>query len=1239
MAIEWTSIIIDNVIGYILDQSGIGEEIRSKLRRNPVKGALHHALNHAYAEFEKRYPDWTSSFFDADFLSEEARPILAQFLLPEGSPSPSDLAVCWANALNLNQSEQRAARIRELEPVAADFLVLFNNALKAEPELQVLNHSRTTAEIATNTHATVNRLDAILDTFCRRLDNNKATLGTLRDYLNWFIECNLYLDPRGTLQTQRSMQVRLDEVYISMRAQYEERSSFIDRRLLERDLAELETKRDIHSLIAEERDDQHELLLERLREEWLIAKEVKGEVLELAETIMQHDKLVILGDPGSGKSTLLRYLALKHAQAMKTSNADVGKDLGVTRFPILVRIADYAEYGMPKGKSLSDFLVDYYKKHECSHEGLADLLMTKLTEGTCIVLLDGLDEIVNADERRNVVRQIDEFVARHGNRPNRFIITSRIAGYRSTPLGGLFAHYIIQDMDELQIHHYLERWCFAVETAQTPELSAEAREITAKREMNGVMQAILNATGVRRLATNPLLLRVLAMIHRTGAQLPQKRIELYRLVADTLARTWRTAQGVPESAIVKEEYLTPLLSKLAYWLHVHKPTGIVTERELYNVLGEEWANLHDFEWNPDRLNTKIREEISKFLLNVREHTGLFVERAPRHYGFMHQTFEEYYAARYLVALSKIRAKLIRQHLHDPRWDEPILLALGFVGLESRFEAQELVETAILAEGEDARTLGLRPSEHEKLLGQDFLFSLRCLGDNIPMRPTMIQKLIERLMDELLNQSGRGKFSRYRDELMSKVRYLKNSNVTPILLSRLIAALHTEDNMKRCYVLECLNMLEYTSVEMFDSLIAVLRSKDRKARQRAANSLGQLGKISDKANTDLLIVSQEIVAAQDDDTETIWDTAQTLGTLARMSSDIVVLLIATLQDKNRNKRGLAVKALRYLEQPSDEVITALINALYDKDRIVQDWSASALGRFGRTSERVISILIAAIESGDTKLSYGAAESLGWTGQATPEAIQAFLSLLKQKDSELRGIAAWGLGRLGQASIEIITALIEALSDTDNEVRAEAARSLGWLGKASMEVVAVLIAILHDKDTHTRNYGIASLGRLGQASPDMIQGLMDALSDEARQNCYQAAESLGRLRQVSPKMIAVLVEALAKAHNPRLRGNSALLLGKLGQDDNSIIDVLWNGLRRSEHNVVRSIVCSACAESLALIGRRSIHSGEMIKSLVIQAITDTEFDKPDEDENRYVYDYAYDVLWFLEVGGEIGKEIDY
>ena len=125
-------------------------------------------------------------------------------------------------------------------------------------------------------------------------------------------------------------------------------------------------------------------------------------------------------------------------------------------------------------------------------------------------------------------------------------ITSRIAGYRSAPLSDPFVQYTVQEMDDNQIQRFLEHWCTAVEAAQTPELSQEAREMVAKREIDGIMKAVQSSPGVHRLAANPLLLRTLALIHRTGAQLPQKRIELYKLAADTLARTWRMAQGVPE---------------------------------------------------------------------------------------------------------------------------------------------------------------------------------------------------------------------------------------------------------------------------------------------------------------------------------------------------------------------------------------------------------------------------------------------------------------------------------------------------------------------------------------------------------------------------------------------------------------------------------------------------------------------------------------------------------------------
>ena len=138
------------------------------------------------------------------------------------------------------------------------------------------------------------------------------------------------------------------------------------------------------------------------------------------------------------------------------------------------------------------------------------------------MLLDGLDEVVSAEERLGVVRQIEDFVRRYGHKTNRFVVTSRIAGYRSAPLGEPFTHYTVQEMNEAQMRHFLERWCQTVEDAQTPELTAQERARTARREIESIMQAIQNP-GVRRLAVNPLLLRILALIHRTGANCRKAR--------------------------------------------------------------------------------------------------------------------------------------------------------------------------------------------------------------------------------------------------------------------------------------------------------------------------------------------------------------------------------------------------------------------------------------------------------------------------------------------------------------------------------------------------------------------------------------------------------------------------------------------------------------------------------------------------------------------------------------------
>ncbi|HEU4324777.1 MAG TPA: HEAT repeat domain-containing protein, partial [Roseiflexaceae bacterium] len=880
------------------------------------------------------------------------------------------------------------------------------------------------------------RLAEAADALAEQRGAGRATPGTRRDYLRWLIGRNLYLDPRGSFQTQRQVQLRLDEVYISLCARPDERDDPADKAMLERELAALEAQ--LAGLPDDEAEDQREdlrdLLLRRARTQLPAGQPPAEQRQELTAVVTAHPRLVILGDPGSGKSTLLRFLALKHAEALRDGRTEAEGGLGRARFPILVRIADYAEHGL--ARPLSDWLGEDCVLNECPRSGLADLLAEELRRGGCLVLLDGLDEIVDPRDRQTVLGRIEDFVRWHDHGDNCFIVTSRPAGYRRAQLSGdQFEHYSVQEMDDEQIRRFLERWCHAVEDAQTPDAPPERRQEVARRQIDGIMRAVANPS-VQRLAANPLLLRILALIHRSGAQLPQnqihhtdawlpqKRVELYQLVADTLARTWRTAHGVPETALVQEEYLTPLLSRLAYWMQANRATGLASEREVYAVLGAEWAEIHDEDWNPHRPSPKIKEQISNFLVRVREHTGLFVERAPRLYGFLHLTFQEYYAARYLVASSATRAGLIRQHLHDPRWDEPILLALGYVGLDSPKKATELLETAVLAQGAEAARLGLRSSRHEELLGRDYLFALRCLADQIPIRSRLLRPLIERLAEETLRRSGLAVYTRYRELLGQRLQALGGEAAAQLVLL----------------------------------LSEGLRDADAGVRRSAVSALGRLGGGVEG------VVGALWAALEHSDPDMRWRAVEALGRLGGRVEGVVGALRAALEDSHPNVRRSAVAAL---EGPGGgvEVEGALRAVLEDSHPNVRRSAVAALGRLGGGVEGVVGALWAALEHSDPNVRASAVEALGRLGDTTDTLrVQALNGFAEATDSEVRQWIAAYLGHAAQSDPAVLDALQGGLLDRDGDVRRACAAALVQLGRRFPNHVAQiegrLLHAIHD-----------------------------------------------------------------------------------------------------------------------------------------------------------------------------------
>jgi HEAT repeat protein len=1219
---EWVlGKIADEVFSYILEQANVKGRVTQILGLDSERNAFKRALAQAITHLEQQHPKATGYLFDANFLEHEGTPILAQFLLRDGYPDPYLLAARCADSINFHRSEHRTTFTRDIEPVAIDFLDLLATALKAEPDLAKIHDHRALEQIAANLRAIRQSYGA-----------EKATPGTQRDYLHWIIERNYYLDPRGTFQIQRQVQVKLDEIYVSLRAQREDEPGGVDRRLLSQDLAELEQTLEYASLSAEELEDQQEhriALLESNASSDDLGM-VVGEALELADAVKHHNRIVILGDPGSGKTTLVRYLALKHAQALSANEAQAGGDLGPTRFPILIRIADYAEHGVWRQKALSDFLIDYSVMQECPKAGLSDLLTTRLSEGNCLILLDGLDEIVNPDDRRSIVQRIENFVRRYDHPSNSFVVTSRTAGYRSAPLAEGFTHYTVQEMDDRQIRRFLEQWCLAVETAQTPELSLDARRAAAQHQMSGILQAI-QTPGVRRMAANPLLLRVLALIHHTGARLPQKRIELYKLAADTLARTWRPAQGVPELALVQERYLTGLLSKLAYWLHLNKPTGLGTEREVKTILGEEWVRIKQYDREAD--DPEIVTEIDTFLLAVRVHTGLFVERAPRRYGFMHLTFEEYYAARYLEIRAKSRAQMIRKHLHDPRWDEPILLALGFVSLESPEDAAELIETAVLAQGEEAAALGFTASPYEALLGRDFLFALRCLADDIPIGRKVVRQLIRRLVDELLNETGSAGFQRYRQMLRASVEGLCHSQIAPAMVRVLHEHLDNEESKVRLRAVDLLLSLEQSSPEMVAVLNETLRSTHPTIRRTTVQSLNRLGKMAPR-----LVVEMLALALHDPILAVRRAAAQSLIGIGEADPELSLPLVTTaFNDADPSVRRVAALSLSGMGQTDlARAMPLLKAAITDPDPSVRRGAIQTLTSLSELAyEQVIPQLSATLNDLDAAVRIAAARSLIKLWETSPEIAQSVItSALKDKDATIRLSTVQTLAEISASAPELVMpAFKTASSDADPSVRRTAIQNLMWIHQstselASSDVIDKFAHALTNPDAAIRQGAALSLRGMGKSVSRLtLPKLNDALSDRDPYVRFVVALLLADLGQATPEVLATLIEALKHGDDWfwGVRQDAARFLGQIGQPYDSVLESLLQGLLDPDNHVR-----TACARALAQLGRSDQGTMQAIAQRLVQVIDDPSFAQPDVHVGRTGHDYAFDSLWMLMTG---------
>jgi formylglycine-generating enzyme required for sulfatase activity/energy-coupling factor transporter ATP-binding protein EcfA2 len=483
------------------------------------------------------------------------------------------------------------------------------------------------------------------------------------DYLAYLRQAYQYLDFKGLPQVEKiAQQLPLDAVYVPLHARPEMPKGETWLRVAGRLWKGQELAEDVV---------QAQGLAPLPEERTLSAQPVPAD-----RAMGEAPALVILGDPGAGKSTLLKVLALALARQAKGP------------LPILVPLNAYAA-ALEQGEiSLHDFLIRYFATRQHRLKNLGPLFDAALGAGQAVVLLDGLDEV--QANRTFLARLVQDFAAEYIPEPgqreelapgNRLVVTSRIVGYREAPLSGPYWRiYTLVDFRREEIERFADRWTLAFEIAVRGD--TEIAHQAAYRERADLLAAIFANPGIERLASNPLLLTILALIKRQGVTLPQRRVELYELYLRTLINAWNKARSLDQRSVGPEmDYLetVQVLAPLGLWLRETNPTaGLVSRTAL-----EQWlVDYYRTEWEmaPGPASRGARE----FLNAVRHYSNLLVERGLNQYGFLHLTFEEMLAAKGIAAQAQLgpvgAVETILHHLNDPNWHETILLAVGALGV-------------------------------------------------------------------------------------------------------------------------------------------------------------------------------------------------------------------------------------------------------------------------------------------------------------------------------------------------------------------------------------------------------------------------------------------------------------------------------------------------------------------------------------------------------------------------------
>lgn len=345
--------------------------------------------------------------------------------------------------------------------------------------------------------------------------------------------------------------------------------------------------------------------------------------------VESRKRVVVLGGPGSGKTTLLRFLGLAYAN----ENIFKKTNLKTSFFPIFVPMLSFSQRS-DQNITLLDYIV---QDLESKTDQYARYFIKRIFEkGLSVILLDGLDE-VPTNERKNVFSQIQKLC-------DTFPKCKVVVSCRTADYGGGFESFY-----EVELAKLSDQAVKKIVKAWFPKEPGKARKL---------MQHVKRDKDLQSLIETPLLLSLLCIQFRHDLALPRRKTELYKRCIEAFLRYWDASRDfVRDTAYscLSDDYKQHIFEHVAGKYFVDQRCYNFPESDLCREIG---LCCELFEISKDEAGNILKE--------IEKHHGILERFSADSFMFSHPSFQEYFAAKYLVS-NRIEFDAIKKNFDNSQW--------------------------------------------------------------------------------------------------------------------------------------------------------------------------------------------------------------------------------------------------------------------------------------------------------------------------------------------------------------------------------------------------------------------------------------------------------------------------------------------------------------------------------------------------------------------------------------------